>query len=50
MVRQIYLENFRKHQATLAQMLAALSVESETFVTRGDLIETLTRFLRRRMG
>jgi uncharacterized protein (DUF58 family) len=50
MVRQVYLENFRKHQADLTKMLAALSVELETFVTRGDLIESLTGFLRRRMG
>jgi uncharacterized protein (DUF58 family) len=50
MTRRIYLNNFRRHEADLSQTLAALGVEFETFITRTDLVDSLTRFLRRRIG
>ncbi|HWB54931.1 MAG TPA: DUF58 domain-containing protein [Tepidisphaeraceae bacterium] len=49
MTRKIYLDNFRRHEAELIQVFAALGVEFENFTTRSDLIESLTHFLRRRM-
>lgn len=49
MVRRVYQENFGQHETELSQLFASLGVESETFITRTDLIDSLTRFLRRRM-
>ncbi|HEY1683906.1 MAG TPA: DUF58 domain-containing protein [Tepidisphaeraceae bacterium] len=50
MVRQIYLQNFHHHQTQLSQLFAGLHIESQNFLTRSDLIESLTHFLHRRMG
>jgi uncharacterized protein (DUF58 family) len=49
MARKIYLNNFRRHETELRQTLAGLGVEFETFITHTDLIDSLTRFLRRRI-
>lgn len=50
MIRQVYLQNFRRHEKELHRLFAGFSIEGQTFVSRDDLVEALTRFLRRRMG
>ncbi len=46
--RRIYLKNFQWHQDEITRLCAAQRTEYHRMITREDLIEMLTRFLRHR--
>ena len=48
LMRQAYLENFRRHRRDLCDACRALGAEFHPFVTDEPLADALTRFLRRR--
>ncbi len=49
MMRNRYLENFTRHAAALEQRCRALKAEYAVFQTNVDLVQSLSRFLERRM-
>jgi uncharacterized protein (DUF58 family) len=49
MVRQVYLENFKRHEQALERTFGTVGVEYQRFITRVDLIEAVSRFLHGRM-
>ncbi|HET6249001.1 MAG TPA: DUF58 domain-containing protein [Tepidisphaeraceae bacterium] len=50
LVRQVYLDNFRRHKQGLHEICRTLGVEFYSFITQKPLIENLTYFLQRRAG
>ena len=48
MMRQTYLDNFRRHRKEWEDACRALKAEAVTFETQTPLIDSLTGFLRRR--